>query len=571
MGNSMKEAWLLSLEEAIQSSRMHVFGAEDAKSSDIAPLVTTLINSCGAEKIAFLLIKPNVPNNRQQPPTAILYHPTTGILIFSTRQYTASELERGDNAALMARGRGGAQEVNIMDQIDDLRIDVDATVQKQLRQTGKRTSVPVQSLLVLPNITFADWDAANLYDEVDDLFILLADDIELAGTLTDRLNALPGSSNELTPLDKKQWNAVRRAFGDSIVINDIERPARDRPCSESTLGKYLDEVNALDKHLSDEQQDLSTTDIVGTPRLIRGVAGSGKSIVLANLVARYLSRQRDLFDADDRADRVAVLCFNRSLVSMLRRKIEAAYSGRTGGQSLPDSVTVSHFNGLFYDLGQSGVLDYVPITKNETQNRVARYLEQLQMLKETHPDKLESVRFDAIFIDEGQDLSDGEYKLLLELVKPHPETGERTFCIFYDDAQNLYANPRPNWKSVGIDLSRGRSRVMKRCFRNTLPVVELAFNVLLGTQSPHGSAATKTFADVATLRQSDLIEESQDYVQVKFTRRKGPPPHARAFASRSEEKEYVAKEILRLIKKECVRPEDILVLFARTCSEGKSD
>ena len=66
-----------------------------------------------------------------------------------------------------------------------------------------------------------------------------------------------------------------------------ERQARRVP--EATLGELFDEAAEAYKTLSDEQQRLSAQDWAGGPRLVRGVAGSGKTIVLANNLARRLA------------------------------------------------------------------------------------------------------------------------------------------------------------------------------------------------------------------------------------------------------------------------------------------
>ena len=93
----------------------------------------------------------------------------------------------------------------------------------------------------------------------------------------------------------------------------------------------------------------------------------------------------------------------------------------------------------------------------------------MEAFAKEYPDWYRGILFDAFFVDEGQDFEPEEYKLLLDLLKPDPDTGEKGLIIFYDDAQNLYAKRRPNWKEdVGIDVGKGdRSRVMKECFRNT--------------------------------------------------------------------------------------------------------
>lgn len=189
-------------------------------------------------------------------------------------------------------------------------------------------------------------------------------------------------------------------------------------------------------------------------------------------------------------------------------------------------------------------------------------LDQIAAFAESEPERYHKLCFDALFIDEGQDFDPEEYKLLLDLVKTDPQTGEKTLIIFYDDAQNVYGRPRPVWQSLGINIRRERSRVMRRSFRNTRQIVELAFNVLLGTQAPATiKVQTKTFADLSYLRDQRLIEESADYCKVWFAERDGLLPQVKGFASHADEVAWVAQEIVRLLKEEAVRPEDILVLF----------
>jgi hypothetical protein len=106
-------------------------------------------------------------------------------------------------------------------------------------------------------------------------------------------------------------------------------------------------------------------------------------------------------------------------------------------------------------------------------------------------------------------LTEKEFQLLLSLIRPHPETGDKSIVIFYDDAENLYARPRPTWSQIGINVvGGGRSRVMKECFRNSREIVEFAFNVLLGSRAPaEEKVQAREYADVTYLKENGLVEE----------------------------------------------------------------
>jgi len=558
----MKESSRIAFDKALEQSHMRVIGESDVIEGRLAQLACVLIEAYGEDENAFMLIKPVVRNSQQMPPDILLYHPKTHFVVFIIRTLDAKSIKRGNEGELYTLRKGIQSEVNLTQQIGELAVDVSSVIKKQFIN---QKSPYVNHVLVLSEINVADWEASNLaVDEITDMSIFLAEDIETKSAVQERLGHLLNNIEETSAISipRKRLDAIRRAFGDNAVINE-RRPHRD--VKEGTFGRYLDEVHALEKSLSDEQQSLSRIDVNGVPRLFRGVAGSGKSIVLANQVTNYLTRQKQLFDLG-RALKVAVICFNRALVPMLQTKIKDAYNAKTQ-MELPESLTVSHINGFFYLMSKSrgGVLDYVSISEEpDPEKRAAHYLEQIDTLKKHQPDTYDALLFDAVFVDEGQDLTPNEFRFLLEMTRADSKTTEKSFVIFYDDAQNLYARPRPNWKQIGLEVSKGRARVLRQCFRNTFPVINTAFNVLLGTKSENKNVATRTFADIAYLKQQKLIDETDSYVRVNFAKRDGPAPFLKEFADRQSEKDWIVHEVLRLVEHEQVRPEDILILFRQS-------
>ena len=194
--------------------------------------------------------------------------------------------------------------------------------------------------------------------------------------------------------------------------------------------------------------------------------------------------------------------------------------------------------------------------------RAELYHKQLRAFAKAQPERYHDLCFDAIFVDEAQDFAPEEFALFLDLIKPHPETGEKTLILCYDDAQNLYGQQRPVWRELGINVAIGdRSRVMRHCFRNSRQIVELAFNVLIGTQAPPDLRVhTRQYADVAYLRDHNLITEEADCVRIHFARRDDAPPIVQTFPVRHEELDWVVEQLVHLVQEEAVRPEDILLL-----------
>lgn len=211
-----------------------------------------------------------------------------------------------------------------------------------------------------------------------------------------------------------------------------------------------------------------------------------------------------------------------------------------------------------------GPLECVQVKANDgngltVAERAAAYRAQVESSRRSGA--LDPCLFDTILVDEAQDLEPDELRVLLELCGSDPRTGDRNVVAFYDDAQNVYGRTRPVWNDLGIH-ARGRTFVMKTCFRNTRQIVEFAFNVLLGTGATSDERVrTRRFADIAYLSELGLVREEGDLVEVRFAERDdGDLPEVRAFATRDAEIDWIAGEIHDLVMRQHVRPEDILVV-----------
>ena len=322
----------------------------------------------------------------------------------------------------------------------------------------------------------------------------------------------------LSPLDQLQ--CVLRAFGDTAVLyaSYADRPPRPAAAAvvAGTLGERFDAAAEAYRSLSDDQDRLSRQDWRDGPRLVRGVAGSGKTVVLANNLARRLERSMPSRDDVDggtasahpqpQPPRLLAVCFNRTLAPFVRRRVEAAYRQRTGRPLPAGAVEVCCFNALTYDLSRRGLWRYQKVgDEGDAAARAAAYLRDLDQAERSHPAAVEAARFDAVYVDEGQDFVADEFRLLVRLCRPGP-TGEPDLYVFYDDAQNLYARPRPNWAALDLRVTGGRAHVMTECFRSTRPNVDAAFNVLYGSHAPTGAARpTRDFADLTGLEQKGLV------------------------------------------------------------------
>jgi len=81
--------------------------------------------------------------------------------------------------------------------------------------------------------------------------------------------------------------------------------------------------------------------------------------------------------------------------------------------------------------------------------------------------------FSHIVVDEGQDLSALQYALIKRLVSPDTDS----ITIIADSAQQIYKSGF-TWASIGINIRGNRSIELKRNYRNTKQIAELALSLL---------------------------------------------------------------------------------------------
>jgi len=557
----------------MRNAKIHtVIDLDIIKNDEEAILLTSLLKAYGNSPAGFLYHSPGRARSQERPPDAVLCHPDIGLLVIDAKSHPINEIDGVEAGSIFVRYQGRSHPKNVVQQVENQMFEIRGDALNIIRD--ERLLPLTNSMVAFPNISESEWVAAG-YDRCHPtLTLLFKDQLETQNRLKQRVGRLVEETQKKSKKDKPlvpdQVELIFKVFGNSSVINEKQRRVRNN-INENSIGCYIDEMIALDKYLSKEQQELSRMTFDDSPRLIRGVAGSGKSVVLANIAARYLLRRLDSIEDQlfpKERPSIAVVCFNRALVNFLKQKIRYAYREQTLDEDIPsDVLLVRNLNRLMYSLSheRGWPIDYIRIGDQESKDGVEianQYREQIKQFEAENKNYYHSLCFDAIFVDEGQDLESEEFKLLLDLLRPNEVSGEKPIIIFYDDAQNVYGRPRPTWKDVGINVVGERSYVMRECFRNTRQIVELAFNILLGSQSqPSERVRTRTYADINYLQERGVIEEAGDHIRVKFAEREDKKPDIKEFDNRDEEINWLAEELSHLIVDEDVRTEDILVLM----------
>ncbi len=329
---------------------------------------------------------------------------------------------------------------------------------------------------------------------------------------------------------------------------NILLPTPDIEGDPNSLGMQLTKRKSLRPVFSQEQQRLCELALDGKPRLVRGVAGSGKTIVLAHWLLKTVKRFEGQSDY-----RIWAVYANRALHKMIADSIALAWDQESDAAAFPwEHVELIHIRDLLEKLLPSVGLR-ISQYEFDYDRAAAEFLEK-------RSEELLPALCDAIFIDEAQDLGPDALKLLSRLVRQADDTqaNSRSINIFYDNAQNLYGRGTPKWSELGLDM-RGRSTVMKESFRSTKPITEFALNVLYRLKPPDDDPDHKELVARGLVERTE--RSGNTWWNVRFSQVEGPHPTFRLYPDMQRQFEAFGADLIRLISHEKVSPADICILF----------
>ncbi len=182
-------------------------------------------------------------------------------------------------------------------------------------------------------------------------------------------------------------------------------------------------------------------------RVIHGVAGSGKTLILAyrcQHLVRTLQKP------------ILVLVFNRSLASWLRHQLDS--------QGIGDRVAVRTFHSWCADQLR---------TFHVAQPPDGGYDEMVRtVIRGVDRGQIPRAQYGAVLIDEGHDFAPEWLQLAVQML----DAESNSLLLLYDDAQSIYGTTRSrsfSFRSVGI-AAAGRTKVLRRNYRNTDEILACA-------------------------------------------------------------------------------------------------
>jgi Nuclease-related domain/UvrD-like helicase C-terminal domain/AAA domain len=392
-------------------------------------------------------------------PDFVVLHPYRGLLILEVKDWKLSTIQQADKedwmiladgqpksvASPLAQARSYAHEVvNLMEKDPQL-------IQAEGRYQGK-LAFPWSYGVVLPNITRKQFQAAELHHALEPQRVICQDEMlesvgaeELQSRLWDMFPYGMRGAISLPQIDRVRW----------IMFPQIRVQTQGALFDDSDADAALPDI----MRVMDIQQEQLARSLGEGHRVIHGVAGSGKTMILGYR-AEYLAKA-----STETSKPILILCFNEPLGVKLASVMAAKGLGENGG----GRVHVRHFHKWCREqlvtYGQSLPAQNMPTS--------AMMVEMVQRVIHAVDRKhIPSGQYQAVLIDEGHDFAPEWLKLVTQMIDP----ATNSLLVLYDDAQSIYERARSkqfSFKSVGIQ-AQGRTTILKINYRNTRQILETA-------------------------------------------------------------------------------------------------
>ena len=300
---------------------------------------------------------------------------------------------------------------------------------------------------------------------------------------------IANGENIINTLSGFKWKSPGRAVYESALsaIEGISTIRRNRTARTVTRDDSRGaKLRDLEKSIAtlDPRQSKAVIETVEGVQRIRGLAGSGKTIVLA-LKAAYLHAQHPEW-------RIAVTFNTRSLKGQFRRLIDNFYLSQTGMEVDQENLRILNAwgapggddrDGIYHEFCRVHDIEYF-----DFRTAAARFPKGKEFASVCEHAVAEAGEgrhvYNAILVDEAQDFSPAFLRLCHELLD---EPGRLVYA--YDELQNLSGGSLPPPEEIFGRDEDGNSKVqfdsagdtgsrndviLEKCYRNSRPVLVTA-------------------------------------------------------------------------------------------------
>jgi len=272
--------------------------------------------------------------------------------------------------------------------------------------------------------------------------------------------------------------------------------------SDDTFGEDAGADNLL--RVMDLQQELLARGLGDGHRVIHGVAGSDKTLILG-------FRCEQLAKSTDKP--ILVLCYNVALAAKLEQLMMT--------RRLGERVVVRNFHRW--------CSDQLTLYHIEKPRQGPEFFSGLvaAVISAVESGHIPRAQYGAVLIDEGHDFHAEWFKLVTQMVDP----ATNSLLLLYDDAQSIYGKKMSSgfsFKSVGVQ-AQGRTTILRMNYRNTDEILDCAYEFAKDTLTP-----------------AEAEEDGVPLVKPEMAGRHGPAPHVERLDSLASESLYIAERLTAL-------------------------
>ena len=404
----------------------------------------------------------DVPVGPQQlHPDFIVLHPSRGLLILEVKDFRLSTIVQADKDSWTILDSASNQPKHIQSPFGQARhyahavLDALRADKRLVHPDGRRQGELVFAWsygVVLPNITRKQFTDAQLDRAV------AADRVVCSDEMTDNV--------DVEAFQSRLWQMFPYERYHTLTLPQIDRvrwilfPQVRVPDQASLFDEADMQAEVPDMlRVMDLQQEQLARSLGDGHRVIHGVAGSGKTMVLGYR-AEYLAR------AHSAGKPVLVLCYNEPLAVKLAATMTA--------KGLAGRVHCVHF----HKWARAQLVAYGQTLPSNNQSQDAFFADMVQrVITGVERRQIPTGQYMAVLIDEGHDFAPEWLKLVTQMVDPTTHS----LLVLYDDAQSIYDRGRKknfSFKSVGIQ-AQGRTTILKINYRNTRQILHTA-NAIAG-------------------------------------------------------------------------------------------
>ncbi|MEN4052701.1 ATP-binding domain-containing protein [Sulfurimonas sp. NWX79] len=346
---------------------------------------------------------------------------------------------------------------------------------KIIRINKRNLAIPLDSFLYL--------STTNKYDELEN-------------NILTSLSAISETLKEIE-LDKKLedniLNESRSIIEGSKALSKTTKREKvsEDPTSKSNI------LIELEKEISnfDEEQRKIAISLINGPQRIRGLAGSGKTIVLAMKVANIHLQYPN--------KKILFTFYTKSLYNLIKELITKFYWHYAGTEPNWDLIDILHswggrsIDGVAYNACIDNSLEILSFKE-------AKKISSDDVFQVVCNDIIQhdiQSKYDYILIDEAQDLPNEFFKLCYQLA--HGENGngknivwaydelQSIFNVYQRTPQELFGNDSNGEPCIDLSLfqrdlhaTQKNDLVLYKCYRNPLEVLITAHALGFGLYSP---------------------------------------------------------------------------------------